>query len=101
MESISPRALVLPYVMMKIHVRDFLTAMDIMRRQRVDMNLIVDLNPSNFLEKGGAEDFIDQIQNIDNINLFLSSLTDIDTTLVRNRCFVVERLTRIEYSVIY
>ncbi|KAL7542565.1 hypothetical protein ACHAXR_012383 [Thalassiosira sp. AJA248-18] len=81
METISPRALVLPYTMMKIQARDFLTALDIMRRQRVDMNLIVDLDPTIFLEKGGAEQFIGQIEKIDHINLFLSSLIDVDTTL--------------------
>eukprot|EP00581_Thalassiosira_minuscula_P011614 CAMPEP_0183715248 /NCGR_PEP_ID=MMETSP0737-20130205/9558_1 /TAXON_ID=385413 /ORGANISM="Thalassiosira miniscula, Strain CCMP1093" /LENGTH=680 /DNA_ID=CAMNT_0025944337 /DNA_START=4 /DNA_END=2046 /DNA_ORIENTATION=+ len=67
--------------MIKIQEGDFLTALDIMRRQRVDMNLIVDLDPINFLEKGGAEQFIGQIVKIDNINLFLSSLIDVDTTL--------------------
>jgi len=81
LEAISPRALVLPYIMVKIQEDDFLTALDIMRRQRVDMNLIVDLDPSHFLDKGGAEKFICQIEKIDNINLFLSSLIDVDTTL--------------------
>jgi len=81
LESISPRALVLPYVMMKIQEGDFYTALDIMRRQRVDMNLIVDFDPSEFLEKGGAEHFIGQIEKIDYVNLFLSSLIDVDTTL--------------------
>mmetsp|Transcript_17532 Transcript_17532/g.36805 ORF Transcript_17532/g.36805 Transcript_17532/m.36805 type:complete len:1678 (-) Transcript_17532:61-5094(-) len=81
LESISPRALVLPYIMMKIDEGDYFTALDIMRRQRVDMNLIVDLDPFHFLEKGGAELFIGQIDKIDNINLFLSSLIDVDTTI--------------------
>lgn len=81
LETISPRALVLPYIMHKIQQGDFRTALDIMRRQRVDLNLIVDLDPVNFLEKGGAEQFIGQIEKIDNINLFLSSLIDVDTSL--------------------
>ncbi|KAL3788425.1 hypothetical protein ACHAWO_007380 [Cyclotella atomus] len=81
LESISPRALALPYVMMKIKDRDYATALDIMRRQRIDTNLIVDYDPASFLEKGGAETFIGQINKIDNINLFLSSLIDVDTTL--------------------
>ena len=80
LESISPRALVLPYIMVKIQEGDFSTALDIMRRQRVDMNLIVDLDPINFLEQGGAEAFLGQIEKIDNLNLFLSSLIDVDTT---------------------
>ena len=81
LELISPRALVLPYIMMMIQARDFRTALDLMRRQRVDMNLIVDLDPAEFLEKGGVEQFIGQIEKIDYINLFLSSLIDVDTTL--------------------
>ncbi|KAL9188474.1 hypothetical protein ACHAXT_006852 [Thalassiosira profunda] len=81
LEAISPRALVLPYIMTKIQEGDFRTSLDLMRRQRVDMNLIVDLDPDNFLEKGGAEQFIGQIDKIDYINLFLSSLIDVDTTL--------------------
>lgn len=81
LESISPRALVLPYVMMKIQEGNFRTALDIMRRQRVDMNLIVDLDPTAFLNEGGAEEFIGQIEKIDYVNLFLSSLIDVDTTL--------------------
>ncbi|KAL3784806.1 hypothetical protein HJC23_013846 [Cyclotella cryptica] len=81
LESISPRALALPYVMIKIRDRDYSTALDIMRRQRIDTNLIVDFDVKDFLENGGAEEFIDQIPKIDNINLFLSSLIDVDTTL--------------------
>lgn len=81
LECISPRALALPYVMAKIRDQDYLTALDITRRQRIDTNLIVDFDPDAFLEKGGAEIFISQVQKIDNINLFLSSLIDIDTTL--------------------
>ncbi|KAL7546751.1 hypothetical protein ACHAWF_010084 [Thalassiosira exigua] len=80
-ETLSPRALVLPYVMKKIQEEDFRTALDVMRRQRVDMNLIVDFDAPKFLEDGGAEQFIGQIEKIDNINLFLSSLIDVDTTL--------------------
>ena len=80
LESITPRACLLPYIMRKIHRGDFFTALDIMRRQRVDLNLIVDMNPCSFLEWGGAEQFVGQIDRIDDINLFLSSLIDVDTT---------------------
>jgi elongator complex protein 1 len=81
LEGITPRACLLPYIMLKILKGDFLTALDIMRRQRVDLNLIVDIDPHSFLEKGGAEQFVGQIEKIDNVNLFLSSLIDVDTTL--------------------
>lgn len=47
----------------------------------MDMNLIVDLDPISFLERGGAEHFVGQIQNVDSLNLFLASLIDVDTTL--------------------
>lgn len=81
LETISPRGLLLPYVMQKIQSRDFVTSMMVMRKQRVDMNLIVDLDPVEFLNNGGAEDYVKQIRNVDSINLFLSSLIDVDTTL--------------------
>lgn len=81
LESISPRACLLPYIMTRIQNSDFQTALNIMRRQRVDMNLIVDFDPVSFLENGGAEGFLDQVSEVDSINLFLSSLVDVDTTL--------------------
>ena len=81
LESISPRACLLPFIMTRIQTGDFLPALDMMRRQRVDMNLIVDFDPTGFLDGGGAERFVEQIEKIDNINLFLSSLVDVDTTL--------------------
>lgn len=79
LEGISPRGLVLPYVMTKIQTGDLHEAFDIMRRQRVDLNLIVDLDPSNFLSCV-ADQLICQIEKIDNINLFISSLIDGDST---------------------
>lgn len=81
LESITPRACLLPYIMTKILKGDYLTAFDFMRRQRVDLNLIVDMNPCSFLEEGGAEQFVGQMEKVDNINLFLASLIDVDTTL--------------------
>ena len=80
LECISPRACLLPFIMKRIQNGDFLQAFDIMRRQRVDLNLLVDFDPTGFLS-WGAEQFVDQIEKIDNINLFLSSLVDVDTTL--------------------
>ncbi len=80
LESISPRACLLPFIMKRIQNGDFLQAFDIMRRQRVDLNLLVDFDPTGFLT-WGAEQFVDQIEKIENINLFLSSLVDVDTTL--------------------
>ena len=79
LEGISPRGLVLPYVMTKIQNGELHEAFDIMRRQRVDLNLIVDLNPSNFLSCV-ADQLICQVEKIDNINLFISSLIDVDCT---------------------
>lgn len=43
-----------------------------MRKHRIDMNLIYDHNPEDFLEH--IEDFIKQIDNVDFLNLFISSL---------------------------
>ena len=79
MEGIFPRALVLRYAMTRISQDDFDTAFTMMRRQKVDLNVIVDMDPLHFLETG-IEKFIDQVKSIDHLNLFISCLQDWDVT---------------------
>mmetsp|Transcript_28438 Transcript_28438/g.43626 ORF Transcript_28438/g.43626 Transcript_28438/m.43626 type:complete len:882 (+) Transcript_28438:581-3226(+) len=79
MEGVYPRALVLPYVMSKIEIGEYGRALTVMRRQKVDLNLIVDLNPTHFLETG-VWSFLDQVKKIDYLNLFIATLQDINIT---------------------
>jgi elongator complex protein 1 len=80
LEGVYPRALVLPYVMTLINMEKYSDALDLMRKQKVDMNLIIDMNPSHFVASGGIRKFIDQVQKADHLNLFIASLQNFDVT---------------------
>jgi elongator complex protein 1 len=51
---------------------DYKTALLMMRKHRIDMNLLYDHNPAAFLEH--LESFVTQVNNPELLNLFLSSL---------------------------
>jgi len=88
LEGIYPRALVLPYLMSCISKREFAIALDMMRRHKVDMNLVVDINPVTFLENSnsdknsmsGVQHLVGQVQNIDHLNLFIAGLSNENIT---------------------
>jgi elongator complex protein 1 len=90
-EGVYPRALVLRYVMTSINNGDYGNAFLMMRRQKIDLNLLVDMNPWNFLQ-AGIRLFVEQVQSIDHLNLFISCLQDFDVTL--NRFPIPHRLRR-------
>ena len=79
LEGIYPRALVLPHIMSLIDDDQYHLALDMMRRQKVDMNLIVDMNPTKCLE-GGLRKMVGQVKKTDHLNLFLASLQNHDIT---------------------
>ena len=80
LEGIYPRALVLPHIMSLIDEGDYHLAIDTMRRQKVDMNLIVDMDPTKCLEGGGLGKMVGQVTNMDHLNLFLASLQNYNVT---------------------
>jgi len=79
LEGVYPRALVLPFVMHLIEKGRYGEAMEVMRRQKIDLNLFCDMDPFNFLD-GGVASFIAQVDKIDYLNLFISCLFDGDIT---------------------
>ena len=83
LEIIHPRALVLRHSMLKTMDQKYDEAFQLMRRQKVDLNLIVDMNPIHFLKSGGVVNFVEQVENIDFLNLFISCLQDWDSTKER------------------
>ena len=85
MEGIYPRALVLPFVMSQIDRANYGEAFSMMRRQKVDFNLIVDLDPLRFLQSGGVGTFLEEVVPVDYLNLFISCLQDVDVTQYRYR----------------
>jgi len=58
---------------------DYGSAFRSMRLNRIDLNLLYDHNPEQFLQH--AEHFVRQVDDAENINLFLSDLRDEDTTV--------------------
>mmetsp|Transcript_26657 Transcript_26657/g.39433 ORF Transcript_26657/g.39433 Transcript_26657/m.39433 type:complete len:1504 (-) Transcript_26657:138-4649(-) len=80
LEGIHPRALVLPHIMALIDRRKFDIALDMMRRQKVDMNLIVDMSPTECLDGGGLRTMVEQVENMNHLNLFIASLTNYNIT---------------------
>eukprot|EP00536_Pseudo-nitzschia_multiseries_P004484 jgi/Psemu1/253661/estExt_Genewise1Plus.C_740091 len=82
LESIYPRALVLQFLMSRITAGAYDEAFRMMRKHKVDLNLIVDIHPSGFLESG-ITSFIKQVDNIDYLNLFISTLQNYDVTQAR------------------
>ena len=82
LEGVYPRALVLPRIMSYIKEGEYHFALDMMRRQKVDMNLIVDMNPTIFLSsEKGVQTMVRQVQKIDHLNLFLACLQNLDITI--------------------
>lgn len=72
LETIYPRALILPVIRQYINNDNYKKAFLACRNHRVDMNVIHDHAPEKFLRNVGV--FIDQIKKIESIDLFLSQL---------------------------
>lgn len=84
LEGICPRALVLRFAMKKISTGEYGDAFSMMRRHKVNLNLIVDLNPRMFLDSG-ITPLLKQVTVIDHMNLFISCLQNWDSTNVQYR----------------
>ena len=74
LETISPRALVLAGIRMSINYRDYRKAFSICRAQRVDMNILHDYAPEQFMQD--VELLVTQLKKTEYIDLVLSSLSE-------------------------
>ena len=72
LETIYPRALVLPTIRKSINDGKYKKAFIACRNHRVDMNIIHDHAPDAFLRS--VDLFLDQVQKVENVDLFLSQL---------------------------
>ncbi|KAL8895513.1 MAG: hypothetical protein Q9207_008142 [Kuettlingeria erythrocarpa] len=91
LETIYPRALVLAGIRQSINGRKYKKAFMACRNQRVDMNILHDHQPEQFIAHTGA--VIDQIKEVQHIDLFLSSLReeDVSQTMYRETLRAEER----------
>ncbi|KAL8711576.1 MAG: hypothetical protein Q9220_003986 [cf. Caloplaca sp. 1 TL-2023] len=92
LETIFPRALVLAGIRQSIDGKDYRKAFLACRHQRVDMNIMHDYKPAQFVASVGL--LIDQIKKVEHIDLFLSSLReeDVSRTMYRETLRADERL---------
>ncbi|KAJ9642548.1 putative elongator complex protein 1 [Coniosporium tulheliwenetii] len=78
LETIYPRALVLAGIRRSIAAKDYKTAFFACRNQRVDMNILHDHAPEQFMDS--VELFVNQIRKVEHIDLFLSQLREEDVS---------------------
>ncbi|KID90628.1 elongator complex protein [Metarhizium guizhouense ARSEF 977] len=77
-ETIFPRAMVVAGIRRLIEEKNYSRAFAYCRTQRVDMNILYDHKPAQFLSNVSL--FLDQLNNMTYIDLFLSSLREEDVT---------------------
>lgn len=90
LETIYPRAMVLAGIRQLINEKDYGKAFAHCRTQRVDMNILYDHNPDQFLSNVGL--FLDQLNDVSHIDLFLASLREEDVTQVMYKDTKKERV---------
>ncbi|KAJ9141969.1 Elongator complex protein 1 [Pleurostoma richardsiae] len=78
LETIFPRAMVMAGIRQCIDEKNYGKAFAHCRTQRVDMNILYDYKPGQFITNVGL--FLDQLKDVAHIDLFLSSLREEDVT---------------------
>lgn len=78
LETIQPRVLSLVIIGELLDAHSYKKAFDLLRKQRINLNLLVDHDPVDFLAH--VNEFIADIDNIQWLNLFLSDLLNEDVT---------------------
>lgn len=72
LETVFPRAMVVAGIRSLIEEKNYARAFAYCRAQRVDMNILYDHRPQQFLEN--VHHFLEQLADVAHIDLFLSSL---------------------------
>jgi elongator complex protein 1 len=60
------------YVCMYVSRNQYGAAFALMKKHKIDLNLLYDHNPQMFLQN--IENFVKQVNDVDDLNLFISSL---------------------------
>ena len=80
LETLAPRAIVLAQARVLLDGLEYGRALELLRLHRVDLNLLFDHNPACFTKN--VRDFVQRIDSVDRMNLFLSALSERDVTEV-------------------
>ena len=95
LETIHPRALVISRLKNNIDNLRYLKAIEMMRKHRVNMNILFDHNPESFLTNINI--FVDQVDDPTLINLFITELSEENTKTTFYKDFYSKRdLSKIE-----
>lgn len=87
LEAIQPRPLSLKIIGEHLDSLKYYEAFDLMRKQRINLNLLYDHDPDKFSEN--IDKFLEKITNNSWLNLFLSDLENSDVTkTMYARCYV-------------
>nr|XP_053646300.1 putative elongator complex protein 1 isoform X1 [Cherax quadricarinatus]XP_053646301.1 putative elongator complex protein 1 isoform X1 [Cherax quadricarinatus] len=78
LEVVSPRPLTVHILKVLLNEHKYYQALEIMRVQRIDLNLMFDHNPAEFLAH--ATHFVQDVDNPQWIDVFLASLSETDVT---------------------
>lgn len=78
LEAIQPRCIVLCIIGELLDASEYKKAFDMLRTQRINLNVLVDHNPAKFQNE--IERFIDSIDNAQWLSLFLFDLQNADVT---------------------
>lgn len=78
LETISPRILSLKIIRRHLKAVEYHKAFDLLRKERINLNLLIDLYPQKFLKELPV--FVEQIDNTQWLNLFLTELKNEDVT---------------------
>lgn len=79
LEVIQPRVLSLCIIGDLLNASEYQKAFDLQRKQRINLNLLMDHNPEKFLNE--IWQFVDSVNNAHWLNLFLSDLENVDVTV--------------------
>lgn len=79
LETITPRILSLKMIKRHLKQLEYRKAFDLLRKERINLNLLIDLNPQKFLKELLL--FVEQIDNVQWLNLFLTELRNEDVTV--------------------
>lgn len=78
LEVISPRPLAVHLIKRLLNEHNYHQAIDIMRKQRVDLNLLFDHDPEDFFKH--TTHFVQNIDNANWLDLFIANLSEVDVT---------------------
>lgn len=74
LEGIYPRIITLKQVIEDIENLKYGRAFRCLRQHKIDLNLMYDVNPGQFIANVGR--FVDEVKQVDFLNLFINSLVN-------------------------